>query len=180
MPGDDLVKWVGRPSAACGIWQGVHIKAWTIYRFLTRWPLGNFNDCLIRYLIFQIISVIDGWGIYYELALRWMSLDLTDDKSTLVQVMAWCRQATNHYLSQCWPRSMSPYGVTRPQWVNSTFSVVLYMAKSVTYSVYFITSKSSSIQVMANSMASLGHKDLTHCGLVMPYGNRDLDQHWQW
>ena len=32
--------------------------------------------------------------------------------------MAWCRQATSHYLSQCWPRYMSPNGVTRPQWVN--------------------------------------------------------------
>ena len=40
------------------------------------------------------------------------------DKSTLFQVMAWCRQATSHYLNQCWPRSMSPYGVTRPQWVK--------------------------------------------------------------
>ena len=47
-----------------------------------------------------------------------MPQDLTDDKSTLVQVMAWCCQATSHYLSQCWPRSVSPYGVTRPQWVN--------------------------------------------------------------
>ena len=65
-----------------------------------------------RYLIFQIISVIDGRVISCELALRWMSLDLTDDKSILVQVMAWCRQATSHYLSQCWPRSLSPYGVT--------------------------------------------------------------------
>ena len=87
--------------------------------------------------------MIDGWVISCELALRWMSLDLTDDKltlvqvmawcrqalrwmsleladdkSTLVQVMAWCRQATSHYLSQCWSRSLSPYGVTRPQWVN--------------------------------------------------------------
>ena len=26
-------------------------------------------------------------------------------------------QATSHYLSQCWPRSVSPYGVTRSQWV---------------------------------------------------------------
>ena len=26
---------------------------------------------------------------------------------TLVQVMAWCRQATSHYLSHCWPRSMA-------------------------------------------------------------------------
>ena len=60
-----------------------------------------------------------GWGISYEIALRWMPLDLTDEKSTLVQVMAWCHQATSHYLSQCWPRSMSPYGVTRPQWVEA-------------------------------------------------------------
>ena len=48
-----------------------------------------------------------------------MSLDFTDDQSTLVQVMAWCRQATSHYLSQCWPRSLSPYDITRPQWVNT-------------------------------------------------------------
>ena len=26
--------------------------------------------------------------------------------------------ARSHYLSQFWPRSMSPYGITRPQWVN--------------------------------------------------------------
>ena len=59
-----------------------------------------------------------GWGVSYEIALRWIPLNLTDDKSTLVQVMAWCRQATSRYLSQCWPRSVPPYGVTRPQWVN--------------------------------------------------------------
>ena len=52
--------------------------------------------------------------------LSWNSLskDFTDDKSTLVQVMAWCRQAPSHYLSQCCPRSLSPYRITRPQWVN--------------------------------------------------------------
>ena len=53
----------------------------------------------------------------YEMALRWMSLDLTDDMSKLLQVMAWCHQAPSHYLSQCWPRSLLPYGITRPQWV---------------------------------------------------------------
>ena len=47
-----------------------------------------------------------------------MPQDLTDDKSTLVQVMAWCRQATSHYLNQRWPRSLTSYGVTRPQWVK--------------------------------------------------------------
>ena len=47
-----------------------------------------------------------------------MSLYRTEDKSTLVQVMAWCPQATSHYLSQWWPRYVSPYGVSRPQWVK--------------------------------------------------------------
>ena len=32
--------------------------------------------------------------------------------------MTWCRQASSHYLSQYWLRSMSPYGVTRLQWVD--------------------------------------------------------------
>ena len=49
----------------------------------------------------------DGWDISCEIVLREMLLDLTDDKSTLVQVMAWCRQASSHYLSQCWSRSVS-------------------------------------------------------------------------
>ena len=40
------------------------------------------------------------------------------DKSTLIQIIAWCCQATSHYLGQCRPRSTSTYGITRPQWVN--------------------------------------------------------------
>ena len=54
---------------------------------------------------------------------RWMLQNTFSDKATLVQVMAWCRQATSHYLSQCWPRFMSLYGVTRPQWLISLFYV---------------------------------------------------------
>ena len=33
--------------------------------------------------------------------------------------MAWCHQAASHYLSQCWPRSLSPYGVISPQSVSA-------------------------------------------------------------
>ena len=33
------------------------------------------------------------------MALRWLLLDLTNEKSTLVQIMAWCWPATSHYLS---------------------------------------------------------------------------------
>ena len=74
--------------------------------------------------IFKLTLVNGDWGISYEIAFRWMPQDLTDDKSALVQVMAWCRQATSHYLSQCWPRSLSPSGVTKPQWVTSSTSHV--------------------------------------------------------
>ena len=43
-----------------------------------------------------------------------------DEKSSLVQIMAWCRQATSQFLNQCWPSSMLPYGVTRPQSFNKS------------------------------------------------------------
>ena len=43
-----------------------------------------------------------------------MPTGLIYDKSTTVRVMAWCLKAPSHYLSQCWPLSMSPYGVTCP------------------------------------------------------------------
>ena len=59
-----------------------------------------------RHVISKQIIVIDGWGICCEIALVWMSLDFSGDQSTLIQVMAWCRQAPSHYLSQCWLRSL--------------------------------------------------------------------------
>ena len=74
--------------------------------------------CHFKTAIFNLVLLIGFFISFNDNALRWMPWDLTDDKSTLVQVMAWCRQATSHYLSQCWHRSVSPYGVTRPEWVN--------------------------------------------------------------
>ena len=79
--------------------------------------LGRFG-CNFENLIFKLALLIGTFRGSFDKVLKWMNQDLTDDKSTLVQVMAWCHQATSHYLSQCWPRSMSPYGVVRPQWVK--------------------------------------------------------------
>ena len=42
-----------------------------------------------------------------EIVLRWITQNLTDGKSTCVQVMAWCHQAASHYLSYCWSRFLS-------------------------------------------------------------------------
>ena len=82
-------------------------------------------------VIFNLVLLI---GVFrsYDNALWWMPRDLTDDKSTLVQVMAWCRQATSHYLSQCWLSTLSPYGVARPQWVEVTCKSHVLVNASVT------------------------------------------------
>ena len=41
-----------------------------------------------------------------------MSLHLTDDRSTVAHVKVWCRQATGHCPSQCWPTFISPYNIS--------------------------------------------------------------------
>ena len=88
------------------------------------------SECDSKNIIFHLVLLIGIFSSSHDNALWWMPQDLTDDKSTLVQVMAWCRQATSHYLSQCWPRSVSPYGVTRSQWVKIEFAFITYQAKN--------------------------------------------------
>ena len=43
-----------------------------------------------RWVIFKLILMVNGWGISCETAFIWVSLGNTYDKSTFVQVMAWC------------------------------------------------------------------------------------------
>ena len=107
-----------------------------------------------------------------------MTQNPTDDESTLVQAIAWCYQ-TSFFLNQCWQSSMMSYGITRPHWVNSLqpsdpicirhlgqrwfryLCMALLCCEGITW---------------ANAMAALGANDLTSCGIVMPYGIRDLRQ----
>ena len=73
------------------------------------------SECDSKNVIFNLVLLIGIFRSFHDNTRR-MPQDLTDDKSTLVQVMAWCRQATSHCLSQSWLSSLSPYGVARPQW----------------------------------------------------------------
>ena len=84
------------------------------------WPLGDL-DAIFKTVIFNLVLLIGFFRFSNDNAPRWMPWDLMDGKSISVQVMAWCRQASSHYLSQCWPSSMPSYDVTRPQWVNTLF-----------------------------------------------------------
>ena len=45
-----------------------------------------------------IFKLIDGWCIPFEIAPIWIQLHLINVKSTWVQIMAWCHQATSYYL----------------------------------------------------------------------------------
>ena len=72
-----------------------------------------------RHHVFKLILRIDIFGSSYEVGSTLLTENLTDDKSTLIQVKAWCHQATSHYPSHCSPKSMSPYGFTRPQWCKT-------------------------------------------------------------
>ena len=64
-------------------------------------------------------------NIFREITLKWAKKTLLMISPTLAQAISRCRKATCHYLSRCWPRYMSLYGVTRPQWVNKDVKVWL-------------------------------------------------------
>ena len=120
-------------------------------------------------VIIKLILRINILSISCVIALRRMPQDPFSDKSTSVQVMAWCRQATSHYLNQCWLRSMIPHGVTRPQWVN--------LAKTAhssnpydKLSVY----KSSNHQTSINSMIIVAQEFLEFIWFRLPV------QTWSW
>ena len=76
------------------------------------------SGCNFVNAIFSHVLLICIFRSPYGNALRWIPWDLTGTKSTLIliQVMAWCCQATSHCLRQCWPSSLLPYGITGPQW----------------------------------------------------------------
>ena len=65
--------------------------------------------------------------------------------------MAWCLQATSHYLNQCWLKSLPPYGVTRPQRIKKNINClfclfVCFITQSfLTYSFVLPTSTLSTI-----------------------------------
>ena len=56
---------------------------------------SNFRSWIFRYIIQS-----SSFGNRREIALMWMPQNLPYEKSTLGQAMAWCRQATSHYLTQ--------------------------------------------------------------------------------
>ena len=89
---------------------------------LTHLSLGDVTVILkVQFLNLSYKRV--AWALAMKL-LGGMPHNLTNEKSTLVQAMAWCLQATSHYLSQRWPKSMPQNGITRSQWDKPVESLV--------------------------------------------------------
>ena len=85
-----------------------------------------------RYVIFKQILVSDGWGISCEIALIWISLNFTDDQSTLVQVMAWCHQAPSHYLNH-WCIIIDLTLVNKPHWNSNQDTIFFIKINTIGY-----------------------------------------------
>ena len=85
---------------------------------------GRCGSTLVGVIYEHMSRIKSPWTLFvFTIALMWMPQNTFDSKSTLVQVMAWCHQLMSHYLNQCWPGSVSPFGgcwagVRCPQWVD--------------------------------------------------------------
>ena len=94
--GNCLVLWGKKPWAEQDTWCN-NAPLWDSAS--TQWPMGDvavISKVQFSNLLYRIVA----WAFTVEL-LSWLLQDLAKEKSTVVQVMAWCRQATSHYLSQC-------------------------------------------------------------------------------
>ena len=78
----------------------VHRFRFILFYFFWRCGSG-FKSVIFKPILFY--RLISG---AFPAAPNWMPQDLINDhdRSTFVQVIAWCRHATSHYLSLYWPR----------------------------------------------------------------------------
>ena len=130
-------------------------------------------ECDSENVIFNLVLLIGIFRSSHDNALRRMPWDLTDDKSRLVQVMAWCCQATSHYLGQCWLSSLSSYGVTRPQWVNPQ----LHLLKTECYNlmIFHAGNATSLLRLVYQILSSFCSSD---CHKIY-WPQTVLDHFWQ-
>ena len=95
--------------------------------------LSKHAKCNVSFVLFSE-SPLANWGHVTQMNKLWCNLELyasilsnekgfflnmlSNGKSMLGQVMAWCRLVIIHYLSQFWPESISTNVIIKPQWVN--------------------------------------------------------------
>ena len=76
---------------------------WSLRGILMWFWKYNFQSCFAYWYLYRFFIIMPLEEC------NWTLLTIT-----LALVMAWCCQATSHYLNQRWRRSLMPYDVTRP------------------------------------------------------------------
>ena len=102
----------------------LHAKIVSFFNLLALGRCGN----NFKSIIFESNIKNSSRGTHYKILRMWMPENLTNEKARLFQVIAWCCQAISHYLNQCWSTFLSPYSVTRPQWVKEDILQLSYIS----------------------------------------------------
>ena len=100
-------------------------------------------------------------SLFCRITLKWMLQGLHDDKSTLVQVIAWCRQATSHYLNQCLTKIFVNIRCHKVKWVKKM--------ETTQWNLIALLSANSFEPVDAYMHAPVGRSSLVHkmaCALI--------------
>ena len=88
------------------------------------------HRCIINSLApGDVVVIFKGVISEHMLGMDFMTISCEIDLRTYMLIsqhcFRQCRKAPSHYLIHCWPRSMSPYGVNRPQWVKTCVATLL-------------------------------------------------------
>ena len=74
---------------------------------------GSNLQRIISNWLYRIVA----WALTLKLfSCAWYRTSSMINQYFFEHVMVWCRQTAIHCLGQCWPGSMSPNGVNRPEW----------------------------------------------------------------
>ena len=111
---------INKKPSECMLSYDIFTIPWWIWNKMNSLAPGRCGSIFVS-LIFKLILQNNSQIICSETALMCMPQNLTNESSTLVQVVALCHQVRNYYPSQCWPRFMWPFWVTRPQWVEPNY-----------------------------------------------------------
>ena len=71
----------------------LHSPSLVAVGLLSHWPLRNVEFFKLSLRIYVL-------NTSYQIGLGWVPQNPTDDEKAWIPVMAWCRQATSHYLSR--------------------------------------------------------------------------------
>ena len=125
--GLDKTKFTWRREKLSCTWHVKSAGQWTHYgaeqrNSLTLRSRKCGSNCIFKF-IYQIHFADWQLGQSQWNLCKMHTVEPTGDKPILVQAMPCCRQTTSHYMSQCPPIFIAPYGVIRTQWVKARRSV---------------------------------------------------------